>query len=233
MRDLEVENGNFTRIVNAILEKLALFPFPEKTSMPIRLTLFVIRKTWGYNKKEDFISLTQFTKGLNSNRPSVVHWLDYLVKANILVKGTKPSLSGTMYRFNKYYEEWKWGVKATQLVKARKTGWLKQASKPSNGALTHKRKKDIFTKDTLTKPTIKNVLSYFQELNTPNEAEPFFDHFESNGWKVGGKTTMKDWKAAARNWLRSPYRNKTKKTFRGKQELLDTANDLAKEMKSW
>ena len=49
--------------------------------------------------------------------------------------------------------------------------------------------------------------AYFKELGDPKEAEKFFDHFEANGWKVGGKTPMKDWKAAARNWMRSPYRN--------------------------
>jgi hypothetical protein len=35
------------------------------------------------------------------------------------------------------------------------------------------------------------------------EADKFWDHFASNGWKVGGKSPMKDWQAAARNWLRN------------------------------
>ncbi len=34
------------------------------------------------------------------------------------------------------------------------------------------------------------------------EAAAFFDHFESNGWRVGGKTPMVSWPAAFRNWLR-------------------------------
>lgn len=29
-----------------------------------------------------------------------------------------------------------------------------------------------------------------------------FDHYEANGWKVSGKTPMKDWKAACRNGYR-------------------------------
>ena len=32
--------------------------------------------------------------------------------------------------------------------------------------------------------------------------ESWFDHFEANGWKVGGKAPMKDWKAAMRNGKR-------------------------------
>ena len=153
---LQVEEGNYTWIVNEVLEKLALFPFPAKTGMPIRLALFVIRKTWGYQKKEDYISLTQFENALVSNRPSVVHWLEYLVKANILVKGSSLPTKGTLYRFNKYHEQWRWGVKATQLVKARKTGWLKQATKGSNVAVTHKRKKEIYTKENRADKPLKD-----------------------------------------------------------------------------
>lgn len=172
MDELQVENGNFTRIINVVLEKLALFPFPAKTGMPIRLALFVIRKTWGFNKKEDYISITQFEKALESNRPSVVHWLEYLVKANILVKGKALPQKGTLYRFNKYWEQWKWGVTATQLVKARKTGWLKQASKGSNVAVTHKRKKDNITKDIPVGTTklldeINKIFNIFYKIN-PN-----------------------------------------------------------------
>lgn len=33
------------------------------------------------------------------------------------------------------------------------------------------------------------------------EAEKFFNHYTANGWKVGGKASMKDWEAAARNWV--------------------------------
>lgn len=51
-------------------------------------------------------------------------------------------------------------------------------------------------------PDIQEIQLYFLEKeNTKTEAERFFNYFESNGWLVGGKTKMKDWKAAARNWM--------------------------------
>ncbi|TCN61643.1 hypothetical protein CLV25_12526, partial [Acetobacteroides hydrogenigenes] len=31
--------------------------------------------------------------------------------------------------------------------------------------------------------------------------QKFFNHFQSNGWRVGGKTPMRDWMAAASNWM--------------------------------
>ena len=53
-----------------------------------------------------------------------------------------------------------------------------------------------------TIPDLQEVKSYFLEKeNTIIEPEKFYNYFESNGWLVGGKTKMKDWKAAARNWM--------------------------------
>ena len=51
-------------------------------------------------------------------------------------------------------------------------------------------------------PDILEVEMYFLERDsTKLEAERFFNHYESNGWLVGGKSKMKNWEAAARNWL--------------------------------
>jgi len=51
-------------------------------------------------------------------------------------------------------------------------------------------------------PELENVKTFFRENNSSFQvAEMFFNHFESNGWKVGGKAPMKNWNAAARNWI--------------------------------
>lgn len=52
-------------------------------------------------------------------------------------------------------------------------------------------------------PTRDEALAYIAEqgLNRVN-LDRFFDFYESNGWKVG-KNSMKDWKAALRNWNRT------------------------------
>lgn len=51
-------------------------------------------------------------------------------------------------------------------------------------------------------PIWEEVLLFFKEKNNSEiEAQKFYNHFESNGWLVGGKSKMKDWKAAARNWM--------------------------------
>lgn len=59
-------------------------------------------------------------------------------------------------------------------------------------------------------PSIDDVIVFFKSENFPEiEGQKFFNHFESNGWKVGGKTPMKNWKAAARNWMINSQHFKT------------------------
>jgi hypothetical protein len=59
--------------------------------------------------------------------------------------------------------------------------------------------------------SLEEVQDFFDKhLDLEKEAEHFWDHFQSNGWKVGGRAPMRDWKAAARNWkrnMRQPSRN--------------------------
>ena len=71
---------------------------------------------------------------------------------------------------------------------------------PSSAINQKENQKNI--KQRFIAPNIQEIQSYFLEKeNTQTEAERFFNYFESNGWLVGGKTKMKDWKAAARNWM--------------------------------
>jgi hypothetical protein len=50
--------------------------------------------------------------------------------------------------------------------------------------------------------SLDEVKKYFIEKQSNElESEKFYNHFESNGWLVGGKTKMKNWEAAARNWI--------------------------------
>ena len=60
-----------------------------------------------------------------------------------------------------------------------------------------KSKREIFIS-----PSLEEAILFFKEKNkTDLDAEKFFNHFESNGWLVGGKSKMKNWQAAARNWI--------------------------------
>ena len=57
------------------------------------------------------------------------------------------------------------------------------------------------------RPTLADVQAYAAEQHPASaaaqtEAAAFHDHYESNGWRVSGKTPMANWRAAFRNWMR-------------------------------
>lgn len=61
-------------------------------------------------------------------------------------------------------------------------------------------------------PTLEQVQEYVKEAGLKMDAQRFVDYFSSNGWKVGGKAPMKDWKAAARNWAAREKKDEKPKT---------------------
>ncbi|GAA4355908.1 hypothetical protein GCM10023185_19210 [Hymenobacter saemangeumensis] len=67
-------------------------------------------------------------------------------------------------------------------------------------------------------PTLAEVQAYAAEQHSASadaqtEATAFYDHYESNGWRVSGKTPMVNWQAAFRGWMRR------RATFQGTQAL--------------
>jgi hypothetical protein len=53
------------------------------------------------------------------------------------------------------------------------------------------------------KPTIDEVRAYITAQRYQVDPQRFCDHYESNGWRVG-RNAMQDWRAAVRNWHRTP-----------------------------
>lgn len=155
MASPQKENG-FTPIANEILDELVKLRIPasEKDVM-----FFVIRKTYGFHKKEDRISLTQFEKGILLSRVTVVKALKNLISRNILVK------SGLLFRFNKNYNSWV--VKSGLLVKSENIFGKGGYTKNGKGGYTYKRKK-IMTKDNSehsSQDSIVSIIEMFSKLN--------------------------------------------------------------------
>ena len=77
----------------------------------------------------------------------------------------------------------------------------KPAPEPARSA-----KKPPTSRKSAAAPTLAEVQAYAADQYpgpaAQDEAAAFIDHFESNGWLVGGKTSMVSWRAAFRNWMR-------------------------------
>lgn len=72
-------------------------------------------------------------------------------------------------------------------------------------------------------PTEAEAIAYFAEQgSSEQEAESFIDHYTANGWKQGGKAQIKDWQAAARNWIRRAGQYSSHQT---KQTVSEPATD--------
>ena len=65
------------------------------------------------------------------------------------------------------------------------------------------------------KPDVEEIRAYCAERHNSVDAEHFYDHYEANGWKIGGKSPMKDWRAAVRTWEKNnaSYGRKEQRQF--------------------
>lgn len=57
-----------------------------------------------------------------------------------------------------------------------------------------------------TAPTVDEVRAYCNERKNKVNPETFVDYYTANGWRVGGRTAMKDWKASVRTWEKNDNR---------------------------
>lgn len=99
----------------------------------------------------------------------------------------------------------------------------KQQMSPLNKRIKTTKKEELITKNTESKstfdtPELEEVLDFFKENNSvKREAELFFLHYESIGWK-SGKNNIHNWMALAKKWMMNhTVENETKQ--HGKQAL--------------
>lgn len=101
--DIQIDKGGFVRVHYAIFELLAKAPL---RGQQFRCLMFLFRMTYGYNKKEDKISLAQWADGAGMERHNVWRELQILIRYNIIyMKKNGPKQANT-YGFNKHHEEW-------------------------------------------------------------------------------------------------------------------------------
>lgn len=94
----QLEDG-YTKVANELLEAIARI---KLCAYETKVLIFVIRKTYGWNKKTDWIALSQITENTNILKPNVSRTLRKLEFRNIIIRGNHRHIG-----LQKDYEKWK------------------------------------------------------------------------------------------------------------------------------
>jgi phage replication O-like protein O len=112
MASPQIEDG-FTGFANELLEALYNIDLNKHEG---RIVLFIIRMTYGFKRKKDAISLSQFEHGMSSKDKSIIvkgtnlyhreicRNINRLVERNIVIKNTEGYI--TTYGIQKDYSKW-------------------------------------------------------------------------------------------------------------------------------
>ena len=99
MANPQKENG-YTAIANELMEALARTRISGEAT---QVLCVILRKTYGYQKKEDAISLSQFEEATGIKKPEVVRALAKLQMMNVI--GKKANDIANIYGIVKDFEE--------------------------------------------------------------------------------------------------------------------------------
>ncbi len=154
MESPQAENG-FLQIPNEIAEKFAGFRISGEEWMVLWA---ILRKTIGWRKAEDRMSLSQFAVMTGLKRQTAQRALSKLASRGVITVIKNDDSQINTYRFNKRFDEWKLSSKKMTVTKnddrptsKKITGVIKKGDGPTSFLGHTKEKKDTSTKDTLQK----------------------------------------------------------------------------------
>lgn len=138
----QIENG-YLKIANELLDAVIAIRIPGEA---MQVFLFIMRKTYGFNKKADCIALSQFTGATGLKRPNVCRAIKKLAEMKLIIVIKKDNSSITEYRVHKVLEDWQPLSKKITLSKK-----IMNVIKKDNRTLSKKIHTKDNTKDNITK----------------------------------------------------------------------------------
>ena len=141
MASPQKENG-FTAISNELIDE---FQRLHLSGNQWKLLWTIMRFTYGWNKKTDYISLTTFEKCTGLNRWNFKQYLDDLFHREIIIRDNSGYI--TKYGLQKDYTKWKTSIKNNTSIKNDTATGIKNNTKTSIKNDTHKRQKTIKNTD--------------------------------------------------------------------------------------
>ena len=190
---------------------------------------------WTYNSRKAFNKLFPYI-----GEKSIERSLNHLVESGILLKGNYNADKfdkTTWFAFTDLGESLM--AETVDFVDtdnlSTSTGQNVQSTGQNDQPIPYINNTDITPKENLnpyglsqkksanrfTPPTVEDVSAYVHEKGYKVDPERFIDYYTATGWMYG-KTKMKDWKAAVRNW------NRNQKPTADEQKQAKEAEDLDK-----
>lgn len=180
MASPQKEDG-YTAIANEIMEALSRYRIPGEQ---MQCLLFILRKTYGFNKKWDAISNSQFTKATGLDKSSVCRAINGLIDKNIVDKNVNPLIP--RYQFNKNYKKWKVLTKKSTVDKK-----VNDRLQKSQQVLTKKSPTKDIPKETITKDIPPKKLVTKKSLK--KDMSDFDLFWEAYPYKVRKQDSIKIW----------------------------------------
>lgn len=143
MASPQLENG-YTRVANEILEALISH---RLSGQEYQIVLFVIRKTYGFGKSRDLISMGQIAVATGINRAKVATLLKGLYAKNILGVTQKDNSFINCLQLSKDHEQWKVLPKKVTVTQKDNTLLPKKVTKVLPKKVHTKEKKESIKKE--------------------------------------------------------------------------------------
>ena len=153
MANPQIEDGHI-RVATEIWDRLCKIRISGEARQVLD---FIIRKTYGWNKKSDIIALSQFAEGTGIIKPHIIRAISKLKNMNLITVTKKGNQVISTYCFNKDYETWKSLPKKVTLPK-KVISVTKKGNKP-----LPKKVPTITNITTITKETPEIDISKFNE----------------------------------------------------------------------
>ena len=150
MANPQKEEG-YTAIANEIMDALCRIRIPGEEMQVLNV---ILRKTYGWKKCEDAISLSQFVEMTGMNKPHIIQSVKGLLLKKVILVTENGKATAKVYKFNKDYDQWKPLPKKVMLPKTVKSvtenGNLPlPKTVPTKEKKNLKAKKEIYTQDFL------------------------------------------------------------------------------------
>ena len=218
------EDG-YTPIANEILEALARTYLSPQES---KLIWVILRKTYGWKKKDAHITLTQFSNFTGMNKSHISSTLTRLIKRNIVTRtGNPPPYK---YGLQKDYTKWKGLPKQVTVTQTGNLGLPKQVKKVTQTGNKKLCKKGIEKglqdpKETIKEKEYKEKIH--SEENSQEKMRKIIEYFKT----LKGYSEIKEWDKY--NWKRHTKPAKLLLTLTGSVDkaikVIDWLNELYEE----